>query len=235
MKRLPLHRLQKAGILIAQFALIAALSSCGSEKEVRASFEYKTIDETGQSAYNDDYNPGWNAMLALFMGLSGAYGGKADRPDDLPSGYTAKTDEGGFVFGPRLELVRKGAKSGIANIGLSYIDVVGDIMYTWEMKDDGVVFAGLGPYLGYGISGRASFNGMHTPAFGGQDGYKRFDAGLDLSAGYRLPSSWSFSLGYELGLANKSPDPSDYKSYNRALSLNVGYSLDKIVKAIKGK
>jgi hypothetical protein len=227
--------LQKATILMALFALTAALSSCGSEKEVRASFEEKTIDETGQSALNDDYNPGWNAMLALFMGLSGAYGGQSDRPNDLPSGYSPKTNEGGFVFGPRLELVRKGAKSGNATIGLSYVDVVGDILYTRKMKDDGLVFAGLGPYIGYGISGKVSFDGMHTPAFGGQDGYKRFDAGLDLSAGYRLPSSWSFSLGYELGLANKSPDPSDYKSYNRSLSLNVGYSLDKIVKAITGK
>jgi hypothetical protein len=235
MNRLPLHRLQKAGIFVALFALIAALYSCAGEAEVRASFEEKKIDETGQSALNYDYNPGWNAMLALFMGLSGAYGGKADRPDDLPSGYIANTSDGGFVFGPRLEYVRKGAKSGGSTIGLSYIDVVGDVMYTWKMKDDGLVFAGLGPYLGYGVGGRVSFNGMHAPVFGGQDGYKRFDAGLDLSAGYRLASSWSFSLGYELGLANKSPDPSDYKSYNRAFSLNVGYSLDKIVKAIKGK
>jgi hypothetical protein len=220
---------------MALFALTAALFSCSSEGEIRGSFDLKKFNETGQSAVNYNYDPAWNAAMALFMGLSGAYGGKLDRQDDLPSGFAAPDPAGGFVFSPRLELVRKGAKSGPANIGLSYINVVGDIMYTWKGPDDGMIFAGLGPYLGYGISGRVSFNGMHTPAFGGDDGFKRFDAGLDLSAGYRLSSSLSFSLGYELGLANKSPDPSDYKSYNRSFSLNVGYSLDKIIKAVKGK
>jgi hypothetical protein len=234
MKRIPLHRLQKAIFLIALFALVAGLVSCQSEAEIRGSFDLTKFTETGQSANTYNYDPNWNAAMALFMGLSGAYGGKLDRQDDLPSGFAAHDADGGFVFSPRLELVRKGAKSGPGNVGLSYIDVAGDILYTWKAKDDGLIFAGLGPYLGYGVSGSVSFNGMHAPAFG-SDGFKRFDAGLDLSAGYRLASSWTFSLGYELGLADKSTDPSDYKSYNRSISFNVGYSLDKIIKAVKGK
>jgi hypothetical protein len=212
---------------------LIALSSCNASY-ISGSFDYKTIDEKGQSALNYDYDPGWNAAMGWLMGLSGAYGGKADRQYDLPYDYSPQTPTGGFAIGPRVEIVRKGGSTGGAKIGLTYINVVGDVLYTWKTKDDGLVFAGLGPYVGYGMSGRASFGGMHTPAFG-SDAYKRFDAGVDVSAGYRLPSGWFVSLGYEYGLADKSNTPSDYQSYNRSFSVNVGYSLDKIISAFKGK
>jgi len=39
--------------------------------------------------------------------------------------------------------------------------------------------------------------------------------------------------GYGPGLADKSPTPSEYQSYNRSISLNVGYSLHHIVGAFK--
>jgi len=43
-----------------------------------------------------------------------------------------------------------------------------------------------------------------------------------------------FGLGYDLGLVNKSPAP-DYTSRNRSFSIRVGYSVDNIIAAIKGK
>ncbi len=67
------------------------------------------------------------------------------------------------------------------------------------------------------------------------DGYKRFDAGLNLEPGYRLSNSLQFTLRYEFGLADLSTDPSDYTSRNRSFSINVGYSIKKIIGAFKFK
>ncbi|MVM38033.1 outer membrane beta-barrel protein [Spirosoma sp. HMF3257] len=100
---------------------------------------------------------------------------------------------------------------------------------------------GLGPYFAYGLTGTftSTFNGQTTKiaAFDTNNGgYKRFDAGLALTIGYQLPNSLRIRLGYDLGLTNIESGPSgpdDDKAYNRALSLNVGYSLAKIISKFK--
>lgn len=220
-------------LLLLLAVVLSFCSAIHAQAYLEGSFDFRNIHETGSPA-PDYISPGWNAAIAWITGgLTGEYRGWNDsRYDFSTDEVAARKPTGGLALGPRAEIVRKGAKTDGGTLGLTYIDVAGDVLYTQGMKDDGMMFAGLGPYVGYGISGRVTFNGMHTPAFGGQ-GYKRLDAGLDLSAGYRLHGVWFFSLGYELGLADKSPDPSEFRSYNRSFSLNVGYSLDKIVGGFK--
>jgi hypothetical protein len=75
---------------------------------------------------------------------------------------------------------------------------------------------------------------VREPVFG-SDGYKRFDAGLHLTSGFRMASGLSFGIGYEWGIYDKSPTPSDFTSRNRTWSFNVGYSVDKIVGAFRKK
>lgn len=105
-------------------------------------------------------------------------------------------------------------------------------LYQHELPGKGLVFGGLGPYVGYGLGGqfKYTFNGQTTfPAFDKTNGgFRRFDGGLAFTAGYRLPSTLQFRLAYELGLANIEPRQGN-KVTNRVLSINVGYSLNKLL------
>lgn len=118
---------------------------------------------------------------------------------------------GGIAF------VNKGIDGG----SLAYLQVPLYAMYQYKLDGDaGKVFGGLGPYFAYGIIGSA---------FGDEEGFKRFDAGLGITAGYEMPQSLSFRLGYDVGLANIQKNAFGDKANNRTISLSVGYSLDKLI------
>ncbi|GAB4013265.1 hypothetical protein GCM10028808_31830 [Spirosoma migulaei] len=152
-----------------------------------------------------------------------------------------------FALMPGVQLIRKGNKVsdsfGTDVTHLLYLEIPVYALYRHYLPDNkGELFGGLGPYFAYGLSGnfKSTFNGQTSsfPAFGGNGGFKRFDAGLALTAGYQFPNSLRIRLGYELGLTNIESGPSgpdDDKAYNRAISLNVGYPLAKIVDKFKKK
>jgi hypothetical protein len=94
--------------------------------------------------------------------------------------------------------------------------------YWKTLKENGEIFGGLGPYVSYGIGS----------AFGSNGGFKPFDAGVSARAGYKMVNGFSFSLGYDYGLANISKEGgfNDETAQNRSISLNVGYPLQKLIK-----
>lgn len=115
---------------------------------------------------------------------------------------------------------------------LMYLEVPVNAVYK-----TGRFYMGAGPYLGYALSGKwiekgedddntDNFNDSGKIIFGGDEGYKRVDFGINLLAGYQLKNKINLGIGYSLGLSNK--DDSDYwSSKNRVFSLSVGYSLGK--------
>ncbi len=172
--------------------------------------------------------------LELGWGLSGAGYGRNSRGDEkdwLPAGYEPKANANNSVsVDGTLEFIQKGSKFGGIGSRLNYLNLLGDVTYHYSLGENGALFGGGGPYIGYGIGGKSGTEA----SFGGQDGYKRFDWGLHLKAGYQHPSTLQASFGYELGLYNQSPAP-DFTSHNRTWSINIGYSLSKIIRAIGGK
>jgi len=141
-----------------------------------------------------------------------------------------------FALMPGLQLIRKGGKindfGDTERVRLLYLEVPVYALYRHELPSKAVAFGGLGPYFGYGLSGKVkyTFNGQTTTfdAFDKSNGgFRRFDGGLAFTAGYQLPSSLQFRLAYELGLANIETGL-DNRTKNRALSLSVGYSLNKL-------
>lgn len=93
----------------------------------------------------------------------------------------------------------------------------------------GNIYGGLGPYLAYGIGGKVKFTSDERSAFDKTDGYKRFDAGLGFRAGYFTDAGYTVALGYDLGLVNMDGNASGDKTKNRSFSINVGYSLFKLL------
>lgn len=194
---------------------------------------------TGPQLTEDDLRVNF-AMLAM-MGvgeIGNALGGSKfsalspDAPPDPDDFFNSER----FALMTGLELIGKGGKledfGGTDRTRLLYLVVPVYALYRHELPGKGLVFGGLGPYVGYGLSGKVkyTYNGQ-TTSFDAFDkangGFRRFDGGLAFTAGYQLPSSLQFRLAYELGLANIETS-SDNKTKNRALSLSVGYSLNKL-------
>ncbi len=100
------------------------------------------------------------------------------------------------------------------------------------MPSAGDIFGGLGPYFAYGIGGKTkiNFSGRTTEmqSFDKTSGYKPFDAGLSLTAGYKIYNSFSFRFAYEFGFVNIERNAFGDKTKNSGFSLNVSYPLNKI-------
>lgn len=131
-----------------------------------------------------------------------------------------------------IEFVQKRSNDGGTTITLNYLQIPAYLLYYYHLQAAGNIFAGLGPYFAYGIGGKmkSSFNGQttETKSFDKTTGFKPFDVGLGITAGYKMPHSFSFSLAYDYGLANISRNPAGDKTKNRGISLNIGYPLSKI-------
>ena len=129
-----------------------------------------------------------------------------------------------------LEIIGKGGKiddGGFTQkLSLWYLEIPIHALYLHPLPDKKLLFGGLGPYFAYGVGGTAKSGGTSVSAFDkAAGGFKRFDAGLSLTAGCWFTHRTVVSLRYDLGLANLSHDPQYEKVRNRSLGIEVGYSL----------
>jgi hypothetical protein len=224
--------------LVVVFAL--AVSSC-TRWEINASYDMSKDGESGPSGETGHFDPGGNLMMEfldmLTFGefISDDQVKHNDYPGpwspELVAGANNKTNGFGLVFNGGY--IGKGNKGTGFTERLNYLEVSEAVAYIHKTPG-GLLYGGLGPYVAYGIGGKAKFNGGSESVFS-SDGYKRFDAGVHFLGEYRFNSGLSLGVGYDLGLFDKSHDPSDYTSRNRTMMFEVGYSLDKIIKAVKGK
>ncbi|MGB4847328.1 MAG: outer membrane beta-barrel protein [Saprospiraceae bacterium] len=128
-----------------------------------------------------------------------------------------------------LELVNKKSNDGDTKVNLIYLEIP---LYAIYQKDlaEGQIFGGLGPYFAYGIGGniKDGFTGNKYHSFDKDTGYRPFDFGIDLTAGYRLKNGFRFRLAYDRGIANLERANGGNKAKNRAYSVNLSYPLNKL-------
>jgi Outer membrane protein beta-barrel domain len=252
-------------IAFCLFCLLAlCVQSCDTLKaDLQGSVDANHQRYSGASykqSSTDNYDPGINLGLSLNLGTSydefnsGSFNNKTRySPYDKvyastdkgpaaffdPNGNMANTRTPDFMkhvlFTAGLEYVLKRSSDGGSTTSLSYLQIPIYALYYYKLQGAGSVFGGLGPYLAYGFAGSTTAGNESIGAFSGDNSLKRFDAGLGLKIGYKMPQSFSFSLGYDLGLANIQKSAFGDKAQNRGISLNVGYPLDKLVNKIKGK
>lgn len=133
-----------------------------------------------------------------------------------------------------VQLIGKGGKQkysdGYFLVRMLYLEPIVSVLYNHDLPDGkGRLYGGPGLYLGYGLFGKMRDKGTNYDesyaAFDKNMGYRRFDAGLSLTAGYRLPRGFGVNLSYELGMVNVDPGRGDDKTRNRVLSINLDYPL----------
>jgi len=107
-----------------------------------------------------------------------------------------------------------------------YLELPINVLYKAQVGT-GKVFAGAGPYVAYALSGSAPFlnnspGGTQRVSLFDYINNKRFDYGLNFTAGYQLKNGFGLSAQYGLGLGNL--EDSKYGSQrNRVISLSVLY------------
>jgi hypothetical protein len=210
--------------------------------DLKISLDWAKTIEKGASSLT--YDPKNRANILIYMPLNvgnpfanpnSSSPGELSADEDRFTGefqdhyVHKKTITGEFMVGVGLEYVGKGASfktsTGKAAIKLNYIEIPIHLSY-YSIVGPGLLYGGLGPYFAYGIGGRT----FDESSFGeNAGGYKRFDAGLSLMAGYRLKMGAIVELGYDLGLANITYPITDVKSHNRSFSINVGYNIGRLL------
>jgi hypothetical protein len=185
------------------------------------------------SDYSVDKLTGLNFGLQLISWAGGGGRGGAEGYGFFPSGVSSGTvsHTKGFGYDVGLDFIQKGysISDGGGNVHLNYLEAPIHGLYQYPVGP-GAIRAGLGPYFAYGIGGKA--DGQNSFGNGANDvGYKRFDAGLSVSAGYELDMGLSLTLGYDYGLTNAAYTTGDFISANnRTLSLKVGFEFGHLLK-----
>lgn len=116
-----------------------------------------------------------------------------------------------------------------------WLDIPVNLIGKLQMPMGGFVFAGVGPYLGFGLSGKNTIDGADLTGewpdfkFGKDNSLGGLDYGVNFSLGYQLPLGIHLVGGYGLGLADLAPEGHTpnygYEQRNRVWSVGLGYAL----------
>ncbi len=112
-----------------------------------------------------------------------------------------------------------------------YFEVPTYALYHKELNK-GSIYGGLGPYFAYGLTGSIKSPGDKFNAFDKAKGFKRFDAGLGFTTGYKFSNEIGLRLSYELGLANINHAGTE-RAKNRTIGVHFLYPLDKMISSLK--
>lgn len=107
---------------------------------------------------------------------------------------------------------------------MMYLEVPLNFVYYLSVGQVGNVFAGAGPYAGYGLRVKTK-EGADSESGSFKDAeMKPFEAGLNFLLGFKLNSGLLINGGYGLGLT-KINDDGDSKSKNRVFSVGIGFQI----------
>lgn len=144
-----------------------------------------------------------------------------------------------FNLRPELGFVQKGARltSDIISYTvpgrytINYLRLPLNVTYNHKLGP-GKIFGGLGPELGYGLSGKGKgdngktvklkMDGKDISTTSSELHLKPFDYGVSFIAGYKMENGLFLSGGYFLGLADIDPDK-DFTWKNHGFTISIGY------------
>jgi len=130
---------------------------------------------------------------------------------------------------PRLLYVRKGAtlqsaaENGHYKLRMNYAELCANVVYKLPTTV-GKFFAGAGISGSYGFNSSQETSAGKKSLYKASDSWKRFDAGLNFTAGLELKNGMFVSLNSQKGMLDVYK-PSDASLKHRSLSLSIGYFL----------
>lgn len=121
-----------------------------------------------------------------------------------------------------------GDASGELTVNPMYLQIPVHYAYKIDVSPGTRVVLHAGPYAAYGVGGKSKLSGSvgdigaeYEEDVFGDDGFKRFDAGLGLGVGAEF-GPLLFDIGWDMGLVNIA-DSEDADIKNQNAYLSVGY------------
>lgn len=133
-----------------------------------------------------------------------------------------------FAISTGLYYSAKGAKAdgdideGKSTISPAYLELPIYASYRINFAEASQLQINFGPYLAYGVNGKVKLGDEKVDVFG-DDGFRRFDAGLGVGAGYTF-NHFYVGLDYQFGLANIADTGGIGKITNRNFNISIGYN-----------
>jgi hypothetical protein len=196
-------------LLIMVFVFTAAIAH--SQIGIRAGVNIATLNYDP-----DDFSDDVSSIIGLNIGLL----------MELPV-----TDR--ISLQPEIHFIQKGAKeefddffgSGKITTTFNYLELA--VMGKFNLLDignDGGLYLGLTPHLGYALSGETKFeeNGFSDTEDIDFDEVSRIDFGIGFGAGATF-GNFFLDIRYNLGLTNLNDSDFDIDINNRGLLIGVGY------------
>jgi hypothetical protein len=139
-----------------------------------------------------------------------------------------------FAIQPELNWMTKGGKSdnmgllGEITYNLNYLELPIHFLYTGGNSSG--FYAGGGPALNFGLSGKAKFEGESIDVEWGDEEIKRTHVAFNLLAGYRLEGGFDVSAFFSRSITNSAPSSADAEFSGATWSftnfgLRLGYAL----------
>jgi hypothetical protein len=132
----------------------------------------------------------------------------------------------------------KSEENGFArNITLHYVQIPVNLMYMFNDPSEGRFFVGVGPYVGFAVSGKEKQHGGGFPdettsykfGSGADQNLGRVDYGAQATAGYLLRSGIFFRGTYQHGIGDLMPSesPLQTEAYvnNTCIVVSIGYQI----------
>lgn len=132
-----------------------------------------------------------------------------------------------FSIMPSIELAKKGmtlsatseGETESEKIGITYLQIPVLGAYRYNLSEGWNVTAKAGPYFGYALSAKASYNGQKEDF---SDNINKFEIGLDF--GLELEHHrYCFGFEFERGFTSITDEPEDGDIFNAALYVTIGY------------
>jgi len=178
---------------------------------------------------------------ANMYNITGKDGSGTDLSNDLNTGFAAGVNAeiplgSGSYIQPGIDFRQKGAEwSNGTKTTLNYVEIPVNFIYK-PILGTGNFVLGVGPYLGFGIGGKAtSANGTEQDIEFKDEfditlnavQFRKTDAGANFLVGYEFANKLSLNLKAQLGLKEINPDmgtANDQTSYkNTGFGLALGY------------
>ena len=130
--------------------------------------------------------------------------------------YAFQSPDQGLYANAGALLSLKGAKLEDVTFNPYYLEIPIHMGYKYSITDAVGIFGEFGPYFGSGLFGKTE----GVDVFSDEVGYKRFDVGLGLRAGFEFAKKASVSIGYDFGLTDIADEAN---AQNRNFSISLGY------------
>jgi hypothetical protein len=179
-----------------------------------------------------DWDIRYNVAFAGFLTIAGSHGNSGFSPR---SAFWNRSDNGaafGVFYEP--QFVQKGMAydGGYSRLTINYLELPLYLSYRHYASNGNWITAGAGPFASYGAGGSIRTETMQSRVFGDNQNYNRFDAGISGVLDYKFRNGISIGINYDYGLANIS-NASDQTISTRCVSLSLGYSVGRIVRALR--